>query len=137
MNFAREKGLARLRAVVALALAVIASTAFAIPPLARMDDNDRQRLRQDLRQQERARARSEREAAQGGNDNTAPPWVQRSAPPRQAPDTWQGQPEQWQGGPRQSWPARDATGPDRPRLSPEERQQLREQLRERQQGWRR
>lgn len=136
MNFAREKGLAGLRAAVALALAVIASTAFAIPPLARMDDNDRQRLRQDLRQQERARARSEREAAQRGND-AAPPWVERSAPPRPAPDAWQAQPEQWQGGPRQSWPARGATAPDRPRLSPEERQQLREQLRERQQGWRR
>lgn len=136
MNFAREKGLAGLRAAVALALVLIASAAFAIPPLARMDDNDRQRLRQDLRQQERARARSERESGQPGND-AAPPWVQRSAPPRPAPDAWQGQPEQWEGGSRQGRPARGAAGQERPRLSPEERQQLREQLRERQQGWRR
>jgi hypothetical protein len=136
MNFAREKGLAGLRAAVALVLALIASTAFATPPLARMDDNDRQRLRQDLRQQERARARSERESAQRGND-AAPPWVQRSAPAQPAPDAWQGQSEQGQGGSRQGWSARGATGPERPRLSPEERQQLRQQLRERQQGWRR
>ncbi len=136
MNFIGAKGLAGPRAAVALMLAVIASTALAMPPLARMDDNDRQRLRQDLRQQERAHARSGREPAQRGNDAVQSS-TQRGAPPQPAPESWQERPEQWQGGQRQGWPARGAAPPERPRLTPQERQQLREQLRERQQGWRR
>lgn len=67
-----------------------------------MDESDRQRLRQDLRQQDRGgpeRGRWSRQTDAGGE-------------------------------PRNDYP-------DRPRLSPEEREQLREQLRQRQQRGRR
>ncbi|MCL4748281.1 MAG: hypothetical protein KJZ83_23155 [Burkholderiaceae bacterium] len=137
MDRMRLRRRAVLRAAGALLALGFASGGFAMPPLARMDDDDRQQLRQELRQQERARARAQRLQPQGGGEAGAGQW----GPPRGAhrqpmPPQWQGQPEQWQGHPGPAFRQREGAN-ERQRLSPEERQQLREQLRERQGGSRR